>query len=104
MPGTVARAAVGDPLTAREREVHDLICAGLRTKSIAKRLGVSEKTVETHRLRVNQKRGTRSARGVIMRRIVELGESGESCQARVDAIMALARQALADEERSEARS
>lgn len=104
MPGAAARAAVGDPLTAREREVHDLICEGLRTKSIAKRLGISEKTVETHRMRVNQKRGTRSTRGVIMRRIVELGEGGDSCQARVDAIMSLARRALADEEKAEARS
>jgi DNA-binding NarL/FixJ family response regulator len=37
-----------DKLTPREREVIDLVGAGLANKQIARRLGISEKTVKTH--------------------------------------------------------
>lgn len=40
---------VADPLTPRQREVLQLIAEGRGTKDIAKRLGISVKTVETHR-------------------------------------------------------
>lgn len=39
-------------LSRREVEVLDLLVAGLRTKDIASRLGITTKTVETHRSRV----------------------------------------------------
>lgn len=42
-------------LTAREREVLALVCEGLSTKAIAKRLGISPKTVEFHRAGVMRK-------------------------------------------------
>ncbi len=38
-----------DLLTAREREVMELVVAGLTSREIAERLGVSPKTVEVHR-------------------------------------------------------
>jgi FixJ family two-component response regulator len=47
-----ARAA---ELSAREREVMDLVVAGLANKQIAVRLRLSEKTVEAHRSRVMRK-------------------------------------------------
>jgi DNA-binding NarL/FixJ family response regulator len=43
---TAARAA--DPLTAREREIADLVTAALTNRQIADRLVLSERTVESH--------------------------------------------------------
>jgi FixJ family two-component response regulator len=42
-------------LSAREREVMDLVVDGRANKQIAAHLGISEKTVEVHRSRVMQK-------------------------------------------------
>ena len=47
-------------LSVREREILQLVSEGLSTKQIATRLGVSVKTVETHRKRVGQKLGLHS--------------------------------------------
>jgi DNA-binding NarL/FixJ family response regulator len=47
-------------LTPREREVLQLIAEGLSTKRIASRLGVSVKTVETHRRQMMEKLGVQS--------------------------------------------
>lgn len=44
-----------DPLTSREREVLQLIAEGKTTKKIAELLGVSVKTVESHRTRLMEK-------------------------------------------------
>jgi FixJ family two-component response regulator len=44
-----------DSLTPREREVLDLVVAGLLNKQIADRLGTSELTVKTHRAHVMEK-------------------------------------------------
>lgn len=48
-------------LTAREREVMDLILAGKLNKVIADELAISMRTVEVHRARVLEKMGVRSA-------------------------------------------
>lgn len=47
-------------LSAREREVFDLILIGLLNKNIAERLGISIKSVEVYRSRVMEKIGARS--------------------------------------------
>ena len=59
------RRAAGEPaparpLTPREREVLQLLAEGSATKQIAARLGVSVKTVETHRSRIMAKLDIRS--------------------------------------------
>jgi two-component system response regulator NreC len=44
-----------DPLTSREREILQCIAEGQTTKEIAQRLGLSVKTVESHRTRLMHK-------------------------------------------------
>lgn len=51
-------------LTDREREVMQCVASGLRTREIAKRLSLSEKTVEKHRSNLMRKLGLRSAAAV----------------------------------------
>jgi two-component system response regulator FixJ len=47
-------------LTAREREVLDLMTQGLQNKAIAQKLDVSPRTIEIHRARVMEKMNARS--------------------------------------------
>jgi two-component system response regulator FixJ len=47
-------------LTPREREVMELVAAGLANKAIAHRLGIAVRTVEIHRAHVMEKTGARS--------------------------------------------
>jgi DNA-binding NarL/FixJ family response regulator len=59
--GPGPNAAPPEPLTPREREVTQAIAEGLTNKEIARRLGISVKTVETHRATLMRKIGARSA-------------------------------------------
>lgn len=64
-PASVARerALVGrlfEQLSPRQRQVLERIIAGQPNKAVAFDLGVSEKTVETHRARIMQKLGAGS--------------------------------------------
>jgi DNA-binding NarL/FixJ family response regulator len=54
------RSRVTRALTRRERDVIRLIAAGLTTRQMATRLGVSEATVETHITRAYRKLGVRT--------------------------------------------
>ncbi len=54
-----------DPLTPREREVLQLIAEGKTTKDIAGLLGVSIKTVESHRVRIMEKLDIRQTAGLV---------------------------------------
>lgn len=49
-----------DPLSPREREIFHLLANGLQNSSIAKKLFISPRTVETHRARVVRKLGLNS--------------------------------------------
>lgn len=59
--GDYIKGPAGDPrspftiLSAREREVLQLLAEGLRTKEISQKLGLSIKTVETHRKKIMEK-------------------------------------------------
>lgn len=49
-----------ETLSARERDVMELVIAGLLNKQIGARLGIAEKTVKVHRARVMHKMNARS--------------------------------------------
>jgi DNA-binding NarL/FixJ family response regulator len=57
----LAGAAALDRLSAREREIFNLIIWGQTNKQVAIRLGISVKTVETHRSHINGKLQVHSA-------------------------------------------
>ncbi len=52
-------------LTARQRQIMDLVLAGHPSKNIAADLGVSQRTVENHRAAVMKKTGSRSIPALI---------------------------------------
>jgi len=62
-----ARAARGpfEVLTTRQREVLQLVVEGHATKEIAQRLGLSVKTVETHRAQVMARLGIHGVQGLV---------------------------------------
>ena len=55
LAGRAVRPPEGEELTAREREVVQLIAEGHSTKEIASLLGVSAKTIDKHRTRMMEK-------------------------------------------------
>jgi DNA-binding NarL/FixJ family response regulator len=60
-----AEAAAADPLTPRQREVLRLIAQGLPSKSIARRFGISVKTVDAHRGQLMERLGIRDVAGLV---------------------------------------
>lgn len=54
-----------DALTPRQREILQLIAEGRTTKQIAAHLGVSVKTVETHRAQLMERLGIRDLAGLV---------------------------------------
>lgn len=63
-PDDAAGAPPADVLTARERDVLDGIARGLTNKEIAGELGISHRTVETHRESLMRKLGIRTVAGL----------------------------------------
>ena len=73
-PG-ISRAVVGaylsktevqsDPLSARERQVLQLVGEGKSAKEVAQQLGVSVKTVESHRARLMRKLDLHETAGLV---------------------------------------
>lgn len=53
--------ALAELLTPKQREVLILVAEGLSTREIARRLGVGERTVETHREQIGERLGVRGA-------------------------------------------
>jgi DNA-binding NarL/FixJ family response regulator len=59
------KSAAIDPLTARERQVLQLIAESKTTKEIAVILGVSVKTADSHRTKIMEKLGIHSTAGLV---------------------------------------
>lgn len=59
-------------LTSREREIMGMVVSGLSSKEIARQLGLSPRTVETHRTHINNKMGAAN--------VVELVEMAAHCK------------------------
>jgi DNA-binding CsgD family transcriptional regulator len=68
-PGRLTPVALG--LSPREREVVQLVAAGLRNKEIALHLQISEKTVKFHLGRIFDKLGVDSRTELLLRAIAE---------------------------------
>src|SRR5262249_35485345 len=64
-----------ESLTAREREVLDLLTQGKQNKAIAQDLGVSPRTVEIHRARVMEKMNAQSI-AELVRMMLDLQHAG----------------------------
>jgi DNA-binding NarL/FixJ family response regulator len=54
-----------DKLTLRQREVLQLIAEGNTTKEIAKKLSISVKTVETHRMQLMERLDIHDIAGLV---------------------------------------
>ena len=55
--GPESRTLPGATLTPRQREVLQLVAEGLPTKAIARRLSISDKTVDAHRSQLMERLG-----------------------------------------------
>nr|MBA2643284.1 response regulator transcription factor [Actinomycetota bacterium] len=60
-----------DQLTAREREVYGLLCAGLSNRQIAEILVLSDSTVKVHAHHIYDKLGVRSRTALAVRAALE---------------------------------
>lgn len=65
-PGADGRQTSLDSLTARQREILQLIAEGKSTKEIAFMLELSVKTVETHRAALTERLGIRDVAGLVL--------------------------------------
>jgi len=52
-------------LSMREREIFDLTVAGLTARAVGEKLGISARTVETHRARIQRKLGAHSVSDLV---------------------------------------
>ena len=79
LTGSSARVSAGaaSELSPREAEVLQLIARGFTNKEIAAQLGITVKTIETHKARAMEKLGLHS-RAAIVRLAIEEGWLRES--------------------------
>ena len=71
-PATPGSTRSSEPLTARECEVLRLLVEGTTSRSIADRLAISIRTVESHRIRIHRKLGVGSV-AELVRCAIRLG-------------------------------
>lgn len=63
--GGPARVRASKPLTTREREIVQLLAEGKLNRDVSGALGISVKTVETHRARVMRKLGVKTVADLV---------------------------------------
>lgn len=66
------KVGLAEKLTPKQREVLALVADGLSTREIARRLGVGERTVETHREQISDRLGIRGV-AALARFAIEAG-------------------------------
>ena len=54
-----------DALTPRQREILQLVAEGFTSKDVAQRLGLSQKTVDTHRAQIMERLGVHDVAGLV---------------------------------------
>lgn len=62
---TKVKTSIFEQLTARQREILQLIAEGNSTKEIANKLNISVKTIETHRIQIMDRLGIRDIPGLV---------------------------------------
>lgn len=72
-------ASATDALTARQRQILDLLLAGYPNKNIAADLNISQRTVESHRAEIMRRMGARSL-PALTRIVCGIARSGDICQ------------------------
>lgn len=77
-PGAAASAGLAASLTNRELEVFRLVALALPTRAIAGKLGVSVKTVETHRENIKNKLGLHSHGELVAHAALWLRENNDA--------------------------
>ena len=71
-----------ETLTAREREILDLVIEGISTKEMARRLNISPRTVEVHRSRIMRKMDMKTLRDTLRIVLALRGGDGVPSKAR----------------------
>jgi two-component system CheB/CheR fusion protein len=79
-------------LTARQRQIMELVLAGHPSKNIAADLRISQRTVENHRASIMKKTGTRSLPALARLALVAAGDGADAMLAQVGTPDAAVRQ------------
>jgi len=61
----IAKSISSLVLSTRERQVYDLVVQGSKNADVSTRLGISLKTVQTHRAKINKKLGAHSTTDLV---------------------------------------
>ena len=65
LTGMLSKTEGDEPLTARERQVLQLIAEGYTTKEVAHVMGITPRTGESHRANIMEKLNIHSAAGLV---------------------------------------